>query len=189
MIALLVSFFIIVAAELGDKTQLIALCLASRFRKPVPIILGILAATLASHFMAAFIGQWIGSLLHEKLLHGLLGLSFFAAAIWALIPDKVDCDTDQPLTHKSIFITTFITFFIAEIGDKTQLATVALAAHFQSFVWVVVGTTLGMMAANIPAVLLSHAITTRIPLKLVRVLSGIAFAVLGIYECSKIWHF
>jgi putative Ca2+/H+ antiporter (TMEM165/GDT1 family) len=180
MEAFIVSFFAVATAELGDKTQLVALCLASRFRRPVPIILGILAATLASQLAAGAIGQWVGVLLHGNLLHWLLALSFFAAAIWALIPDKADCE-EVNRSHHGIFLTAFITFSLAEIGDKTQLATVALAAQFQSFAAVVAGTVIGMMAINIPSVFLGHAITERVSLTMVRAVSGIIFMGLGIY--------
>jgi len=186
MEAFIISFFVVATAEIGDKTQLLALCLAARFRKPAPIIFGILAATLANHFAAGFIGQWVAGLLSDHVLHYLLAASFFAATVWAFIPDKLDEEACETATHKGVFITTLITFFIAEIGDKTQLATVALAAQFHSLLAVVTGTTLGMMAANVPAVLLSHSITKRVSLKLVRTLSGILFAGLGIYELSKI---
>ncbi len=184
MDALLISFFAVATAELGDKTQLVALCLASQFRKPVPIICGIFVATLASHLTAALVGQWVGVLLHGNILHILLALSFFAAAIWALIPDKMDYEEVSKNQH-GIFLTSFIAFFLAEIGDKTQLATVALAAQFQSLAAVVIGTTMGMMAVNVPAVMLSHVITGRISIKLVRTVSGVLFAFLGIYELSK----
>jgi putative Ca2+/H+ antiporter (TMEM165/GDT1 family) len=185
MDALIVSFLAVATAEMGDKTQLVALYLASRFHRPVPIILGILAATLASHLAAGLIGQWIGVMLSGNILHWLLALSFFAAAIWAFIPDKIDSEQINQ-TH-GIFLTAFIAFFLAEIGDKTQLATVALAAQFQSLVAVVAGTTIGMMAANVPVVILSHTITNHISIKWVRALSGVLFAFLGIYELYKIF--
>ncbi|HEU5047462.1 MAG TPA: TMEM165/GDT1 family protein [Rickettsiales bacterium] len=185
MEALLISFLAIAAAEIGDKTQLIALCLASRFHKPVPIILGILCATLANHAVTGLIGQWLGSLLSGNVLHILLALSFFAAAWWAFIPDKLDEDCTKAFSSHSIFITTAITFFVAEIGDKTQLATATLAAQFQPLVAVIVGTTLGMMAANIPAVLCSRMIMKKIPLNIVRMVSGLFFAGLGLFEISK----
>lgn len=188
METLIISFFVIVTAELGDKTQLIALCLASRFRKPIPVILGILAATLANHIASGLVGHWLGAWLSGTILHWLLAFSFFGAAIWALKPDEIDENITCETGNRSIIVATFITFFMAEMGDKTQLATVALAAQFPALVWVVVGTTLGMMAANIPAVLLSHAIAGKVSLKIVRATSGIIFAGLGIYELRQLWQ-
>lgn len=186
MEAFLISFFAIATAEMGDKTHFLALCLAARFRKPKPIILGILAATLANHLIAGFVGEWASSFLSAHVLHYLLAASFFAAAIWAFIPDKLDEEACVKFDNRNIFTTTLITFFLAEIGDKTQLATAALAAQFHSLIAVVTGTTLGMIAANIPVVFLSNAITARVPLKLVRAASGIVFAVLGVYELIKV---
>jgi putative Ca2+/H+ antiporter (TMEM165/GDT1 family) len=188
MDAFLIAFVVVATAEMGDKTQLIALFLASRFRKPVPIILGILAATLANHAATGLVGQWLGSVLHGNLLHGILAVSFFAAAIWAFIPDTIEAGPSGSGSHHSIFLTTFLTFFLAELGDKTQVATAALAAQLQSVVAVVLGTTVGMMAANVPVVLLSHAIAGKISLTLVRALSGILFAGLGLYEVSHLWY-
>jgi len=188
MESFIISFFVVATAEIGDKTQLLALCLASRFRKPMPIILGIFAATLANHLASGWVGQWVGSLLSDILLHFLLALSFFGAAVWAFIPDTLDEAACLTASHKSIFATTFVTFFIAEMGDKTQLATVALAAQFQSLLAVVTGTTLGMMAVNIPAVLLSHFAMREVSLKLIRLISGLLFAMLGIYELCKCWY-
>jgi len=185
MDAFMVSFFAIATAEMGDKTQLVALCLASHFRRPTPIILGIFAATLATQLAAVLVGEWIGFLLRGNLLHLLLALSFFGAAIWAFIPEKEDGEQIN-MSHHGIFLTAFITFFLAEIGDKTQLATVALAAQFQSLIAVVAGTTLGIMAVNIPSVILSHAITERISLKMVKIVSGILFAGLGVYELAHL---
>lgn len=186
MEALLISFVAVAIAEIGDKTQLIALCLASRFHKPVPILLGILAATLLNHALAALAGHWVGSLLTGNILHGLLCLSFIGAAVWAFIPDKLDGDPSCNYGNHGVFLTSAVTFFIAEIGDKTQLATAALAAQFHPLYMVVIATTLGMMAANAPVVLASHAISSRVSLKLVRAVSGIVFAGLAVYELSCI---
>jgi len=188
MEAFLIACVVVATAEMGDKTQLIALFLASRFRKPLPIILGILLATLGNHAATGFIGQWLGSVLSGPLLHGILALSFFAAALWAFIPNTIEAHPWSTVSHHGIFLTTFLTFFLAEIGDKTQVATAALAAQLQSVVAVVLGTTVGMMAANVPVVLLSHAIAGKISLTLVRALSGLLFACLGLYEVSKMWH-
>lgn len=181
----LIAFFVVATAEMGDKTQLIALFLAARFHKPAPIIAGILAATLANHFAAGFIGQWLGGLVSENLLHWVLACSFFGTAVWAFVPDKVDEDNADAAKTGSVFVTSFVTFFLAEIGDKTQVATIALAAQFHPLVSVVLGTTLGMMAANVPVVILSRAIADKVSLKWARALSGLLFAGLGSYELMK----
>lgn len=185
MHAVILSFFVILASEMGDKTQLVALCLAARFQRPMPVTLGILAATLASNFIAASVGQSMSMLLHGWVLHGLLGISFLAAAAWALIPDEVESCPTVP--NHGIFVATFISFFFAEIGDKTQLATAALAAQLGDFFAVVMGTTLGMMAANIPAVLMGHKMLEKVLLPTIRATSGAVFAVLGTYELSRVF--
>lgn len=181
-----ISFIAIAVAEMGDKTQLIAFLLASRFRKPVPVILGILCATLVGHSIDSVIGKWAGTALSGPWLHGALGAIFLAAALWALIPERLEEDPARKLHAHGIFITTFLTFLLAEIGDKTQLATMALAAQFQSIFWVVLGSTAGMMAVNTPAVLASHAIAHRIPIRLIRMASAAIFAGLGVFELSRI---
>ena len=188
MEAFLIACVVVAAAEMGDKTQLIALFLASRFRKPLPIILGILLATLANHAAPGLVGQWLGSVLSGPLLHGILALSFFAAASWAFIPDTIEANPGSTVSHHGIFLTTSLTFFLTEIGDKTQVATAALAAQLQAVGAVAMGTTVGMMAANVPVVLLSHAIARKISLTRVRALSGILFACLGLYEVSQMWQ-
>jgi len=180
MEAFLVSAGIVALAEIGDKTQLLALVLAARFRRPVPIILGILVATLANHALAGFVGAWIAAKVGPDLMRWILGLSFLAMAIWILVPDKVDDEAAQQRTRFGIFGTTVIAFFLLEMGDKTQIATVALAAKYPSLLAVVAGTTVGMMLANVPAVLISGAASKRLPLRLVHGIAAALFAVLGI---------
>lgn len=183
MEAFLVSTAIVALAEIGDKTQLLAFILAARFRTPWPIILGILVATLANHAVAAALGTWITSLLAPETLRWLLGLGFIAIAIWVLIPDKLD-DTKATLTRYGVFGTTLVTFFLAEIGDKTQIATIALAAQYQTLIAVVLGTTFGMMIANVPAVLLGERIANRIPVRTVHMIAAAIFFVLGVATLS-----
>ena len=179
MEALLVSTGIVALAEIGDKTQLLAFILAAKFRRPVPIVLGILIATLVNHGFAGAVGAWITSLLGPETLRWVLGISFLAMAAWTLIPDEFDED-DAKLARLGVFGTTLVAFFLAEMGDKTQVATVALAAQYQSLVYVVTGTTVGMMIANVPAVIMGDRIADRMPVRLVhRVAAGI-FAVLGV---------
>jgi len=183
MEAFLVSTAIVALAEIGDKTQLLAFILAARFRTPWPIILGILVATFANHALAAALGSWITSLLAPETLRWLLGLGFIAIAIWVLIPDKLD-DTKATLTRYGVFGTTLVTFFLAEIGDKTQIATIALAAQYQTLIAVVLGTTFGMMIANVPAVLLGERIANRIPVRTVHMIAAAIFFVLGVATLS-----
>ena len=177
--AFIISTGIVALAEIGDKTQLLAFILAAKFKKPVPIILGILIATLANHGFAGAIGAWLTSLADSETMGLILGVSFIAMAIWTLIPDKFD-EADAKLAHFGIFCTTLIAFFIAEMGDKTQVATVALAAKYQALLPVVAGTTFGMMLANVPAVLLGKKIANRIPVRLVHGIAASIFAVLGV---------
>lgn len=179
MQAFLVSTGIVALAEIGDKTQLLAFILAAKFRKPVPITLGILVATLANHGFAGALGSWITSLLGPEVLRWVLGVSFIGMAIWTLVPDKFDED-DANLARYGVFGTTLVAFFLAEMGDKTQIATVALAAQYHSFFQVVSGTTLGMMIANVPAVILGDRIAKRMPVKIVHRIAAAIFAVLGI---------
>ena len=179
MEAFLVSTGIVALAEIGDKTQLLAFVLAAKFRRPLPIIAAIFVATIANHAFAAAIGAWITSLLGPDILRWVLGASFIAMAAWTLIPDKID-DDDLALAKYGVFLTTLIAFFIAEMGDKTQVATVALAARYDSVIAVVCGTTLGMMLANVPAVYLGDRIAGRIPLKLVHGIAALIFAALGV---------
>lgn len=179
MEAFLVSTGIVGLAEIGDKTQLLAFILAAKFRKPVPIILGILVATLANHGFAGALGSWITSLLTPQTLRWVLGISFIAMAGWTLIPDKFD-EKDAKLARFGVFGTTLVAFFFAEMGDKTQVATVALAAQYNAFISVVAGTTLGMMIANVPAVLLGGRIANHMPVRLVHGIAAAIFAILGV---------
>lgn len=179
MEAFLVSTGIVALAEIGDKTQLLAFILAAKFRKPTPIIVGILAATIANHAFAGALGTWITTLLAPEFMRWILGLSFIAMAAWTLIPDKFD-ENEAKLVKYGVFGTTLIAFFLAEMGDKTQFATVALAAQYQAFYSVVAGTTLGMMIANIPAVLLGDRIAHKMPVRLVHAIAAGIFATLGI---------
>ncbi len=179
MDAFLVSTGIVALAEIGDKTQLLAFILAAKFRKPVPIVIGILVATLANHAVAGLLGSWITTLLGPETLRWVLGVSFIVMALWTLVPDKFD-EKDAKLARFGVFTTTLIAFFLAEMGDKTQLATIALAAQYQAVVQVVAGTTLGMMIANVPAVLLGERIAERLPVRTVHFIAAALFAVLGV---------
>jgi len=177
--AFLVSTGVVALAELGDKTQLLALVLAARFRKPVPIVFGILAATLLNHALAGAAGRWIATLVAPSTMRWILGLSFIVVAVWMLIPDKYEEQTAKP-PRFGVFVTTLFSFFLLEMGDKTQIATVALAARYPSLLAVVAGTTLGMMIANVPAVFLGDALAGKIPLRLVHAIAAAIFLVLGI---------
>ncbi len=179
MEAFLVSTGIVALAEIGDKTQLLAFILAAKFRKPVPIIIGILVATLVNHGCAGAVGEWLTHLVSPQTLRWVLGVSFIAMAIWTLIPDKFEED-DAKLARMGVFGTTLVAFFLAEMGDKTQIATVALAAQYQSLLVVVAGTTIGMMIANVPAVILGDRIAQRMPVRLVHGIAAAIFAVLGV---------
>lgn len=178
MEAFLVSALIVAIGEIGDKTQLLSLILSARYRRPVPIICGILAATLLNHALAAMVGEWIRGALSPQTLRWTLGASFIAIGLWALKPDTIE---DKPATMDSygVFIVTSVAFFLAEMGDKTQLATVALAAKYTGLVAVVFGTTLGMLIANVPAVYLADRAATRIPLRAIRIVAAISFIALG----------
>jgi len=177
--AFLVSTLVVAIAEIGDKTQLLSLLLAARFRNPLPIIVGIFFATVANHALAALLGEWVRAQFDPDALRWVLGLSLLAIAGWTLKPDKLDAEVKQAGRY-GVFLLTFVVFFIAEMGDKTQIATVVLAAQYQALIAVVLGTTLGMMIANVPAVLLGSAMAHRIPLRAVRVSAALLFAVLGV---------
>nr|UOZ96567.1 putative manganese exporter [Cupriavidus sp.] len=181
MEALLVSTGVVALAEIGDKTQLLAFVLAARFKAPRPIILGIFLATLANHGVAGALGAWITTLLSPTLLHWILGLGFLAMAIWTLVPDKLESTDASTVTRWGVFGTTFVTFFLAEMGDKTQIATVALAAHYTLPVVVVIGTTAGMLIANVPAVFAGERLSTKIPMRLIRGIAASLFALLGLF--------
>lgn len=179
MEAFLISTGIVALAEMGDKTQLLSLLLAARFQKPWPIVLGILVATLANHGLAGAVGSWVTSVMGPDTLRWVLGMSFIAMALWMLIPDKLDDDEVKAAPRMGVFLTTVVAFFLAEMGDKTQIATVMLAAQYKAWFMVVAGTTLGMMMANAPVVWLGDAITKRVPLRLVHLISAGIFALLG----------
>jgi putative Ca2+/H+ antiporter (TMEM165/GDT1 family) len=178
--ALLVSTGVVALAEIGDKTQLLALLLAARFRRPWPIVAGILAATLANHALAGAAGSWLVTLAGADTLRWILGFSFIAMAAWALIPDGAPDASPQPPRY-GVFIATLVAFFLVEMGDKTQVATVALAAQFHSLMLVVVGTTIGMLLANVPVVFAGEALMRRVPLKAVRSVAALTFLALGVY--------
>ena len=182
MQAFLVSTGIVGLAEIGDKTQLLALVLAARFRKPWPIVLGIFVATIANHAMAGALGAWVTTQISPQTLRWILGASFLAMAVWMLIPDKLEDDeTGSKAPRFGVFGTTVLVFFLAEMGDKTQIATVMLAARYDAYLfWVVVGTTLGMMLANAPVVWLGERATRLLPLRVVHIVSALVFAVLGV---------
>jgi putative Ca2+/H+ antiporter (TMEM165/GDT1 family) len=177
--AFLISTGIVALAEIGDKTQLLAFILAAKFKKPIPIIMGILVATVANHAFAGALGAWITSFLGPETLRWVLGISFLAMAVWTLIPDKFD-ESEAKLTKAGVFVTTLVAFFLAEMGDKTQIATVALAAQYQAFFSVVAGTTFGMMLANVPAVLVGDRLAHKMPVRIVHGIAAAIFAVLGI---------
>ena len=178
MEAFIISTGVVALAEIGDKTQLLAFVLAAKFRRPVPIVLGILLATLANHTLAGALGAWIQSLLGPEPLRWVLGLSFIGMALWTLVPDRPS-DNDAGPGRFGVFGTTLVAFFLAEMGDKTQVATVALAAQYHALFYVIAGTTLGMMIANVPAVVLGDRIADRIPARLVHGLAAAIFALLG----------
>jgi Ca2+/H+ antiporter, TMEM165/GDT1 family len=180
MQSFLVSTSVVGLAEIGDKTQLLSLVLAARYRKPIPIVLGVLAATLINHGVSGALGAWLASVLSPSILNWAVVASFAVMAVWILIPDKLD-DSDAEATKNmmGVFGTTAVTFFLAEMGDKTQIVTIALAARFHEFLGVVAGTTLGMMLANVPVIYLGHKFADRLPTKSVHVLAAIIFVVLG----------
>lgn len=180
MESLIVSTGVVALAEIGDKTQLLAFLLAARFKKPIPIILGILIATLVNHGLAGALGAWITTAMGPEVLRWVLGVSFLAMAGWMLIPDKIEEGEAQIARRFGVFGATLVTFFLAEMGDKTQIATIAMAARFPDPITVVIGTTLGMMLANVPAVLLGDRLAGRIPMKLVHGIAAAIFAVLGV---------
>ena len=179
MQAFLIATGLVALAEIGDKTQLLAFMLAARFQRPWPIVLGILAATLLNHAAAGALGSWLTGVIGPTTLRWILGLSFIAMAGWMLIPDQLDED-EAPKPGHGVFVTTLVAFFLAEMGDKTQIATVALAARFPAdFIGVVAGTTAGMMAANVPAVLVGGKLAQKLPVRLVHRVAAAIFAVLG----------
>jgi Ca2+/H+ antiporter, TMEM165/GDT1 family len=178
--SLLVSIGVVALAEVGDKTQLLAFILAARFKKPLPIIAGILCATLVNHGLAGALGAWITANVSAQVLRWVLGLSFIGMAVWTLVPDKIEDEETQVAKRLGVFGATLVTFFLAEMGDKTQIATVALAAHYASPVLVVIGTTLGMLIADVPAVFVGDKLAAKIPMKLVHAVAAVIFALLGV---------
>ncbi len=180
MESLLVSTGVVALAEIGDKTQLLAFLLAARFKKPLPIILGILVATILNHGLAGALGAWITAVLSPEVLRWVLGLSFIAMAVWTLVPDEIEEDEAKIAGRLGVFGATLVTFFLAEMGDKTQVATVAMAAHYAAPVMVVIGTTLGMLIADVPAVFVGDKLAAKIPMKLVHGIAAAIFAALGV---------
>ena len=180
MEAFLVSTGIVALAEMGDKTQLLSLVLAARFRKPWPIVLGIFVATVVNHGLAGAVGAWVNAFIGPDVMRWILGLSFIAMAVWMLIPDKLEDEAVKSFSRWGVFGTTVVAFFLAEMGDKTQIATVMLAAQYNAYLWVVLGTTLGMMLANAPVVWLGDKLVKKVPIRLVHVISAVIFLVLGL---------
>lgn len=181
MEAFLVSTGVVALAEIGDKTQLLALMLAVRYRRPWPIVAGILVATLFNHTLAAALGGWVRSVVSPDLLKWLIALAFFAVAVWTLIPDRLEEEEATSKTSRlGVFGVTTVAFFLAEMGDKTQIATAVLGARFDSLVAVVAGTTLGMLIADVPAVFAGHLAAHRIPMKVVHAAAAVLFAGLGV---------
>lgn len=185
MEAFLVSTGIVALAEMGDKTQLLSLVLAARFRKPWPIVLGIFVATLVNHALAGAVGSWVTGVLGPDMLRWVLGGSFIAMALWMLVPDKLDEREADRAPRAGVFVTTVVAFFLAEMGDKTQVATVMLAAQFQAWAAVVAGTTLGMLLANAPVVWFGERITRRVPIKAVHTAGAVVFLVLGVLAIAQ----
>ena len=186
MEAFFISTGVVALAEIGDKTQLLAFILAARFKKPVPIILGILCATLVNHGLAGALGAWITSVVTPETMRWALGLSFIGMAIWTLIPDKIEEEETQVAQHLGVFGATLVTFFLAEMGDKTQIATIALAAHYGTPLLVIAGTTLGMLIADVPAVFVGNKFADKIPMKLVHSIAAGIFALMGVLTLLKV---
>jgi hypothetical protein len=180
MESLLISTGVVALAEIGDKTQLLAFILAARFKKPIPIIAGIFIATLVNHGLAGALGAWITQSVNPSTLRWVLGASFIAMAIWTLIPDKIEEDKTQVAQRWGVFVATLITFFLAEMGDKTQIATIAMAVHFADPFTVVMGTTLGMLIADVPAVFMGDKLANKTPMKLVHSIAAAIFTLMGV---------
>lgn len=191
MYEFLISTSIVTLAEMGDKTQLLALLLAARFRKPLPILLAILFATIINHGLSAVLGQWLTTVLNPEVLLWILALGFIGMAIWMLIPDELGDESDniRKWQKLGVFGATFILFFLAEIGDKTQIATVALAARYDSILWVTIGTTLGMMIANAPAVFIGNKLAERLPIALIHKIGAAIFLMVGITTLLQHYYF
>ncbi|MFI9458231.1 TMEM165/GDT1 family protein [Acinetobacter lwoffii] len=191
MYEFLLSTAIVALAEMGDKTQLLALLLAARFRKPVPILVAILLATLINHGLSAVLGQWVTTVIGSEVLLWIVSIGFIAMAVWMLIPDELGDENASINKWQKfgVFGATFILFFLAEIGDKTQIATVALAARFDSVFWVMLGTTLGMMLANAPAVFLGDKLANRLPISLIHKIGAAIFLVIGVATLAQHYFF
>lgn len=186
MESLLISAGVVALAEIGDKTQLLAFVLAARFKKPLPIIAGIFAATVINHGLAGALGAWITTMLTPEILRWVVGLSFLGMAVWTMIPDKIEEEETQVAKRLGVFGATVVTFFLAEMGDKTQIATIAMAAHYPNPVMVVIGTTLGMLIADVPAVFVGDHFAKKIPMKLVHSIAAAMFAIMGILALIKV---
>ena len=186
--AFIVSTSVVALAEMGDKTQLLSLILAARYRKPMPIVLGILVATLLNHAMAGALGAWLSSLMRPEVLNWVMAAAFIAMGLWILVPDKLDeDDVAVPKQQIGVFFATVTAFFLAEMGDKTQFATIALAAQYSNVFSVVLGTTLGMMMANAPAVYLGNRFAQRLPTKIIHIIAAIIFIAIGVLTAVKVW--
>ena len=185
--AFLTSTALVAFAEIGDKTMLLAIILATRFRKPLPIIAGIFAATILNHALAALVGQQVAGLLESLWFRYAIAIGFLAMAAWTLVPDTMDEDEGNVKQRGGVFLTTMVAFFLVEMGDKTQIATIALGARFDNVVWVALGTTLGMMIANIPAVYLGEALVKRVSMNAVRIVAASMFLLLGLWQLAEIW--
>lgn len=182
----LVSGLLVALAEMGDRTQLLAIMLASRYRKPIPILLGIFTATLANHGLAAVAGFYVSGLLQATWFKYAISVSFIAMALWAFIPDKAEEDDTSSKLHLGVFLTTAVAFFVMEIGDKTEIATVALAARYHNVALVAAGTTTGMMIANIPAVFLGQAVTRVLPIRALQIGAAALYLTLGLWGVSSV---
>ena len=191
MYEFLISTAIVALAEMGDKTQLLALLLAARFRKPIPILLAILLATLLNHGISAVLGQWITTVLSPDVLLWIVSLGFIAMALWMLVPDQLDDETDSinKWQRYGVFGATFVLFFLAELGDKTQVATIALAARFDSIFWVMAGTTVGMMIANAPAVFIGDKLADKLPISLIHKIGASIFLLIGVSTLVQHYFF
>jgi putative Ca2+/H+ antiporter (TMEM165/GDT1 family) len=186
MEAFFLSTGVVALAEMGDKTQLLAFLLAARFKKPLPIVLGILVATIVNHALAGMLGAWITEHVDPDILRWVLGGSFIAMALWTLVPDKIEEEETRVAQHLGVFGATVVTFFLAEMGDKTQLATVALAAHYADAIHVVIGTTLGMLIADVPAVFVGQRFAQKIPMRLVHRIAAAIFGMLGVITLAGV---
>ncbi|WP_171522200.1 TMEM165/GDT1 family protein [Acinetobacter shaoyimingii] len=191
MQAFLISMFVVALSEMGDKTQLLALLLAARFRKPVPILIAIFAATVINHGVSAILGQWITTILSPTVLLWIVSLGFIGMAVWMLIPDELDDESESinKWQKYGVFGATFVLFFLAEIGDKTQIATVALAARFDSIGWVTLGTTLGIMLVNAPAVFIGNKLAEKLPISLIHKIGALVFLVIGVAALVQHYFF